>query len=103
MDSLSLLNYHVHAVSDGQQALDFIAKNVGELDLILSDVVMPEMGGIALFRALSEQEISVPIVLMTGHPMKEELHGLQSEGLAAWLLKPPSLKQLSQIIAQILG
>jgi nitrogen-specific signal transduction histidine kinase/ActR/RegA family two-component response regulator len=100
VDSLTLLNYRVHAVSDGKQALDFIEKHLDELNLVLSDVVMPEMGGIALFRALKDQGVSIPIVLMTGHPMKEELQDLQLDGLAAWMVKPPSLKKLSQIIIQ---
>ncbi len=100
VDSLTLLNYRVHAVSDGKQALEYIEKHQDELNLVLSDVVMPELGGIALFRALRDQGVSIPIVLMTGHPMKEELQGLQLDGLAAWMIKPPSLKKLSQIIVQ---
>jgi PAS domain S-box-containing protein len=100
VDSLTLLNYQVHAVSDGSQALAYIENHLDELNLVLSDVIMPELGGIALFRTLREKGISIPIVLMTGHPMKEELQGLQLDGLAAWMIKPPSLKKLSQIIMQ---
>jgi CheY-like chemotaxis protein len=71
-----------------------------KIDLVLSDVVMPEMGGIALLRAIRKKGLFVPVVLMTGHPMQEELEDLLSEGLAAWLLKPPRLKLLADLIAK---
>ena len=64
---------------------------------------MPELGGVALFRKLRENQITVPMILMTGHPMQDELTKLRSEGLTDWLLKPPSLKQLSQMIEKTLN
>jgi CheY-like chemotaxis protein len=64
---------------------------------------MPEMGGIALFHAMREQQLPIPIVLLTGHPLSREMENLQSLGLAGWLLKPPSLINLGQLLAQILA
>jgi DNA-binding NtrC family response regulator len=68
----------------------------------LSDVVMPEMGGIELLRSIRSQGLQIPVILMTGHPLQEEISGLQDLRLTAWMQKPPRLKQLSQIIAQAL-
>jgi two-component system cell cycle sensor histidine kinase/response regulator CckA len=100
VDSLSLLNYRVISTSQGIEALTVIDQQNLKIDLVLSDVVMPEMGGIALLRAIRKKGLSVPVVLMTGHPMQEELEDLLSEGLAAWLLKPPRLKLLADLIAK---
>ena len=52
MEGLTLLNYHVICSSDGLEALNQIQQQPGSVDLVLSDVVMPEMGGIALLRAI---------------------------------------------------
>jgi CheY-like chemotaxis protein len=101
-DGLRLINYHVVAAIDGVQALSYLNEHPHEVKLVLSDVVMPEMGGIELLRAIRSQGMQIPVILMTGHPLQEEFTGLQDLGLTAWMQKPPRLKNLSQIIAQAL-
>ncbi|MBN1145883.1 MAG: PAS domain S-box protein [Anaerolineales bacterium] len=101
-ESLALLGYQVRIATNGQEALNHLETQAAEIDLVLSDVVMPQMGGVALFHNLQEKHVSLPLILMTGHPMQEELDNLRSLGLSAWLLKPPNLKQLSEVIARIL-
>jgi CheY-like chemotaxis protein len=63
---------------------------------------MPEMGGVALLRSIRENGLTIPVVFMTGHPMQAELEKLKEDGLAAWLFKPPRLKQLAMLIEQVL-
>jgi CheY-like chemotaxis protein len=71
-----------------------------------SDVDMPEMSGIALFHALKQQDDSVKVVLLTGHLMEDQfgnqLAELKTMELQNWIMKPPSLEDLSQVIAQAL-
>ena len=71
--------------------------------LVLSDVVMPGMGGIALFHALRERSWQMPVILLTGHPMDKEFEELRAQGLAAWLTKPPSVERLARAVADALG
>ena len=101
-DGLTLINYHVIAAIDGAQALSYLNEHPQEVKLVLSDVVMPEMGGIELLRTIRSQGLQIPVILMTGHPLQEEISGIQDLELTAWMQKPPRLKQLSQIIAQAL-
>jgi CheY-like chemotaxis protein len=115
VDSLQILNYKVLTAQNGEEALAILSQYEANaptsqsppIDLILSDVVMPTMGGIALLRALQRRKSNVGVVLLTGHPMEEELNTLQlheqdgmSTPLAGWLLKPPSLEQLATAITQ---
>jgi nitrogen-specific signal transduction histidine kinase/ActR/RegA family two-component response regulator len=101
MDSIESLNYRVLTAANGQQALAVLEEHE-EVALVVSDLVMPGMGGQALFHALRERSPNLPVVMLSGHPMESELVSLQTQGLAGWLLKPPSLDQLAQLLSQVL-
>jgi two-component system cell cycle sensor histidine kinase/response regulator CckA len=101
VDSIESLNYRVLAADNGQQALAILEEHA-DVALVVSDLVMPEMGGQALFHALKKRGLTLPVVMLSGHPMESELVDLQAQGLAGWLLKPPSIEQLAQLLAQAL-
>jgi CheY-like chemotaxis protein len=101
MDIIESLNYRVLTADTGQQALAILEKHA-EVALVVSDLVMPEMGGQALFHALRQRGLTLPVVMISGHPMENELESLQAQGLAGWLLKPPRIEQLAQLLAQAL-
>jgi two-component system cell cycle sensor histidine kinase/response regulator CckA len=100
--TLETLNYRTLEAANGRDALAILEQGE-EVALVLTDLVMPEMGGTALFRALQQRGAAVPVVMLTGHPLEEELQKLQEQGLAGWLLKPPTLERLSEVITQVLG
>ena len=107
VDSLELLNYRTLEAADGQEALEILERQTAEISspevsLVLSDVVMPEMGGIALFHALRQRGLMVKVVLMTGHPLEEEMESLRTQGLSDWLPKPSNLEQLAQVLTRVL-
>jgi two-component system cell cycle sensor histidine kinase/response regulator CckA len=103
-ESLELLNYRALEASNGREALEQLDRHGREVALVLSDVVMPEMGGIALLHALGQRDLTVRVVLLTGHPLENELESLREQGadslLVDWLPKPPSLEQLAEVIAR---
>jgi CheY-like chemotaxis protein len=101
-DILELLNYQVLEAANGHEALDILERHAKEVALVLSDLVMPGMGGPALFHALRQRGLTLPVVMLSGHPMEDELENLQSQGLAGWMLKPPNVEQLSQLLARAL-
>jgi two-component system cell cycle sensor histidine kinase/response regulator CckA len=104
VESLKVLNYRVLEATNGQQALEVFEQHIGAIDLVLSDVVMPEMGGKALLYALQARDPSVCVVLLTGHPLDErELEDLRALGLRSWALKPLSLEQLARVVAEALS
>ncbi len=49
---------------------------------------------------LKDREISIPLVMLTGHAMEEELEPLRLQGMIDWLPKPPSLEDLGQVVAR---
>ena len=98
-DSLVALNYRVQVAENGQQALAILEEHPEDIALVLSDVVMPEMGGIGLIEAMQHRGFDIRVILLTGHPLKEDWSHLKAD----WILKPPSLETLARAIAQALA
>ncbi|MBN1876851.1 MAG: PAS domain S-box protein [Anaerolineae bacterium] len=102
--SLEALNYQVRVAENGQQAVAILERYAHEITLVLSDVVMPEMGGLDLLNLMTKRNYKVPVVLLTGHPLTVELEQMRAEGIASllvdWVLKPLDLETLSAVIAR---
>jgi signal transduction histidine kinase/CheY-like chemotaxis protein len=101
--SLTSLNYRILESTNGHEALDVLKRQAGDVALVLSDLVMPRMGGEALFYALKEKYPEIPMILLTGHPMEEELKEMEAHGLGRHLLKPPDTEELAWAVAELLG
>lgn len=101
VESLELLNYRVLTAQNGKEALAVFSQHRREIALVLSDMVMPEMGGQALLHALRQRGETVKIIILTGHPLRTELE--QLSGLDGWLLKPASLEQLADMVGRVLS
>jgi signal transduction histidine kinase/CheY-like chemotaxis protein/putative methionine-R-sulfoxide reductase with GAF domain/HAMP domain-containing protein len=99
VDGLNQLSYKTLAVNNGREALEALTQYQGQIKLVLSDVIMPEVSGIAMFRAMRQRGFTTPVVLMSGHPLHEEMEKLQAEGVVGWLPKPPNMERLSRIVA----
>jgi len=96
-------DYRVIEAGDGQEALDLLAAQTEQAAIVISDVVMPNMGGVSLLRTLRERGETMPIILMSGHPKGKNKDRLQGQGLSAWLTKPLTLPDLAQAIKHAQG
>ena len=101
-EMLEMLNYQTRQVANGREALELLETQGDQIALVLSDVIMPGMGGLALFHALRDKGWRTPVILLTGHPMDRELAALQEQGLDSWLSKPPDMVKLGHAIATAL-
>ncbi len=96
--SLEVLNYTVIIADDGVEALQILTQDTQRIDLLLSDMIMPNMGGTELLQMLQKENVHVPIVMLSGYFLEDELDNLRELGMLAWLPKPPELAQLAQTI-----
>lgn len=98
-DALSVLGYRVLEARDGAEALRMLASQNDRIDLVLSDVVMPEMGGGDLHQRIRQQYPTLPLLLMTGYPLGE--HAPELAGLP-WISKPFTIHTLAGKIHSLL-
>lgn len=99
---LQLLNYRVILAGDGVEALERYAEAGGKIDLVLSDMVMPNMDGANLYHALREQNFDLKMVLFTGYPLDKAGKTFVEEEGVAWIQKPFTAEALDAIIRQTL-
>ncbi len=71
--------HEVKTACDGTDALDVIGRDAGRFDLLLTDIRMPIMDGIALALAVARDHPDMTILLMTGYAdQRERAHGLNA-------------------------
>jgi CheY-like chemotaxis protein len=99
---LKHLGYQVITATNGRQALDLYDQYHEKIALVLTDVTMPEMGGIALAQNLRAKYPAVKVIALTGYPLETESKDLLDQGIVDWLQKPMNRRQLAQTISQFL-
>ena len=93
--------YKPHGVPTARHALDLLDDE--QFDLVVSDVVMPEMTGVELLYELLRRKPELPVILMTGGS-KEPVRTTRAVELGAvgLLYKPFSQAELKEIVASVL-
>ena len=100
-DTLALEGYTTRGFSSAREAL--AAVKPGEFDLLLTDLMMPEMDGIALSNAVRERDPSIAVILMTGHGTIDTAVRAMKEGALDYILKPFKLNVILPVIGRALG
>jgi signal transduction histidine kinase len=95
------LNYRVLVAPSAEDAVTMYDAHASEVALVLTDLVMPGMGGIGLLRALRERASRAPIVMMSGYVGESASETIS--GVSAWVQKPVSARRLGQIIQEALA
>jgi two-component system cell cycle sensor histidine kinase/response regulator CckA len=100
---LTRTGYHVVEVSDARLALDEVSRN-GErpFDLVVSDIVMPQMSGIELVAQLKRRQPDLRVLLVSGHRSHPSLRDLDLPPGAAFLAKPFTLGELTAKVRDLL-
>jgi two-component system, cell cycle sensor histidine kinase and response regulator CckA len=102
--ALTSRGYEVHEASSGAEALEIYGERGSGFDLVISDVVMPEMDGPTLFRELRKSEPNQKFIFMSGYAEEAFAKNLPDTDRDAFgfLPKPFSLKQLATAVKDAL-
>jgi DNA-binding NtrC family response regulator len=94
--------YKPHGVPSARLALELLDQE--PFDLLLSDVVMPEMTGVELLYELRARKYDLPVVLMTGGSQDpERTSNAVKVGATSLLYKPFSHEELRDVVMSALG
>jgi two-component system, cell cycle sensor histidine kinase and response regulator CckA len=91
---LASRGYTVLEAGNGVEAIEVLEKYQGKVDLVVSDVVMPEMDGPTLLRELRSRDPALKIIFVSGYAEDAFQKHLPADGKYAFLAKPFTLKQL---------
>jgi YesN/AraC family two-component response regulator len=95
--------YHVLTASDGHEAMQLIQTN--KLDIVVSDVMMPEMDGYQLTEHIKQNEIysHLPIILLTAKTTEDDQHKALLAGADGYITKPFKIRDLQLRIDNLIA
>jgi two-component system, cell cycle sensor histidine kinase and response regulator CckA len=97
--ALASRGYTVLEAESGERALELVEEG-NTIDLVLSDVVMPEMDGPTLLKELRRRGIATKVVFISGYAEDAFARNLEGQADFAFLPKPFSLKQLAEAVKE---
>lgn len=101
--TLKFAGYEVAEASDGEDALGVFAERSAEFDLVITDVLMPKMGGRELMLAVAQSCPEMPVLYMSGHIADDELQEEISKDGVPFLPKPFKPSELTEKVIEVLG
>jgi len=99
---LEVLGYRVLTAANGDQALALYRKKQKEIDLVILDMIMPDMSGVEVFRKLKEITPEVRVLLASGYSADGEAAEIIDQESTGFIQKPFTIKKLSDRINEIL-
>jgi len=88
---------------NGEQALEVL--NDAWVDVILTDIHMPEMDGISFLKAVQENEMlkSIPVIMITTEGREHKVNEAMSMGAKAYIRKPFTPEQIKKTLTNVIG
>ena len=93
----------IFEAGNGREALAVLDKEW--VDIILSDIHMPEMDGTELLKALKKREVAaqIPVVVVTTEGRQDRVKELLALGARAWIKKPFKPEEIKRVLLDLLG
>jgi CheY-like chemotaxis protein len=104
-EMLAELGYAVLTAENGRQAIALFGENQAKINMVVSDLVMPDIGGKELFLALAQgfpTDNPLRMLVVTGYAQEEVAHWQAENGQITWLQKPFTMEIFAQRVAEAL-
>ncbi|MCL5055235.1 MAG: response regulator [Firmicutes bacterium] len=101
--SLEFEGFKVYEASNGEEGIVFVQKELP--DLVITDLMMPEMDGVAFYKKMKEKKetMSIPIIVLTAKDAFQDIHEAYKTGVVLYLTKPFDPGMLVQRVHEILS
>jgi len=101
--ALKTTGYEVFEADSGEEALEVLEEIGYEVDLIISDVVMPEMDGPALLKRVRETRADIKVIFVSGYAEESVRKDIEDDQSVEFLPKPYSLDQINSKVKEVLS
>ena len=96
------MGYTVLQAANGEKAIELYKAHMDAIDLVILDIIMPEMSGGQLFDRLIKIQPHAKVLLSSGYSIDGEARELLQRGCRGFIQKPFSLNQLSRKVNEML-
>lgn len=102
--ALSSRGYQVSQAEDGVAALEWLADNGSDIDVIVTDINMPRMDGFGLIEALRGQSRfrDCPILVLSTESSDEKKARARNAGATGWIVKPFDPEKLASAVRRVI-
>jgi len=101
-DMLKEMGYDVITASNGKEAIEKYHSMRNEINLVLLDMIMPEMNGKEVFKQLKDIDPAVNVVLSSGYSKSKDYEQMQKDGLLGYIKKPYKFDELNRVLKEVL-
>jgi PAS domain S-box-containing protein len=101
-EMLKTLGHGVFTARSGREAIGVYEANKDKIDIVILDMIMPEMGGGEVFDRMKEINPNIKVLLSTGYSIDGQAKEILARGCLGFMQKPFNLKDLSQKLREIL-
>jgi two-component system cell cycle sensor histidine kinase/response regulator CckA len=99
---LKSLGYKVLVARSGEEAIEIYKKNNGRTDMVILDMIMPEMGGGETYDRMKQINPDIKVLLSSGYSIDGQAAAILERGCDGFIQKPFGIKELSRKIREIL-
>jgi CheY-like chemotaxis protein len=99
---LERLGYKAITAASGKEALQIYRESKGRIDLVVLDMVMPELSGEQTYQLLKEHDRQVKVLLSTGYSIHGQATDLLESGCNGFIQKPFNLQEFSRKLREVL-
>jgi two-component system cell cycle sensor histidine kinase/response regulator CckA len=101
-EMLTTLGYKVMLARSGKEAIELYKKNENKIDMVILDMIMPDMGGGEVYDRLKEINPHIKVLLSSGYSMHGQASQILQRGCDGFIQKPFDMKRFSRAIRGIL-
>ena len=99
---LEKLGFTILRAGGGQEAIDIFRQKTAEIDLVMLDIVMPEIGGEEAFRRIKKIKLDVKVLVSSGYDCSGRMPEILKEDGNGFIQKPFNLFELSRMVRRVL-
>ncbi len=101
-EMLKALGYKALLAKSGKEAIELYNKNLDNIDMVLLDMVMPDMGGGETYDRMKDINPDIKVLLLSGYSIEGQATEILKRGCNGFIQKPFDMKELSQRVREIL-